>query len=353
MTGRKIIYIVLLALFAGGCAAPKQEVKRRYFWPPPPLGPRIEFLGAYSGESDLKKEGAQKFWESILGEEQHMAMTKPWGIHSDGKGKVYVVDTQERRVVVFDFNGNSVYSFGKDAYLDLFGRPIGITQDGSGNIYVSDASKAKVFVFTRDEKPLRAIGGGILKWPVGMAVDNDLRRLYVTDVRIHGVAVFDFTGKHLFTIGKRGTGDGEFNFPTDVELDSAGNLIVADSMNARIQILDPDGRFIRKFGRRGDGVADFQLIKGVAVDRSTDNIYVSDGRGNKFLVFSKSGAPLISIGGQASLRDFKRVTPGGFLLPADITIDDDGKIYVVDSMNRRFQVFKIIDEEWLKKHPIR
>lgn len=336
--------------FLVGCAAPQKEVKRRFFWPPLPDTPRVEWLAAYASQHDLPKAPGQAFRESIVGREEAKGFEKPWGIASDGEGKVYVVDTGSAQVAVYDFVNNKVDVLGKGEYAGAFKAPVGIALDGAGKIYVSDSKTNKILVYDKEERPLMAIESEELDWPTGIAVNDKLGRIYVANAHKHSIAAFDLNGKHLFSFGKRGGGDGEFNFPSDIDMDGQGNLVVADSMNARVQILDPDGKFIRKFGQRGDGVTDFQVVKGIAVDRATGNIYVVDGRANRYLIFNKEGEPLLSVGGAASVKGM--VFPGGFLLPADIAIDKSGRVYVVDSLNRRFQVFKIVDDAWLKEHPI-
>lgn len=343
---------LLLLTFLAGCGS-APVAKKRYFWPPLPIEPKIEYLDAYSSDADFPKTGMQKLQDSFVGTEEK-GLGRPVGIFSDGEGKVYLTDPDAVQVVIFDLEKKEVRSFGNDEYAGVFQAPMGVTLDGSGNVYISDPKKNSVFVFTRDEKPLMTIGDTeTLKWPVGMVVDDGLKRLYVANVHLHNIAVFDLSGKYLFSIGKRGPGDGEFNFPIDVDLDSKGNLVVADTQNARVQIVDPNGKFIRKFGQRGDGIIDFQAMKNVAVDRATDNIYVTDGRLNKMLIFNKEGEALFRLGGEAAVGSESQRSPGGFSIPQGIAIDRHRKIYVADSLNRRFQIFKIIDEDWLKEHPIK
>lgn len=348
----RLTCFVLLASLAG-CAAAAPTVKKRYFWPPLPTEPKIEYVAAYSSDADFPKTGMQKFQESIAGAEER-GLSRPVGIFSDGEGKIYLTDPEAVQVVIFDLEKKEVRSFGNDEYAGLYQTPMGVAIDGSGNVYISDSKKNSVFVFTKDEKPLISIGDAeTLKWPVGIAVDDGLKRLYVANAHLHNVAVFDLSGKYLFSIGKRGSGDGEFNFPLDVDLDSRGNLVVADSQNARVQIVDPNGKFIRKFGQRGDGIIDFQAMKNVAVDRATDDVYVTDGRLSKMLIFNKDGEALFRLGGEAVVGSGSQRSPGGFSIPQGISIDKHRKVYVADSLNRRFQIFKIIDEAWLKEYPIK
>jgi DNA-binding beta-propeller fold protein YncE len=69
----------------------------------------------------------------------------------------------------------------------------------------------------------------------------------VEDPKLIGrISVFDKNGKFLRTIGKTGTGPGEFRTPHSVKFDSQGRLIVADRHNHRVQILTKDGKFVGK-----------------------------------------------------------------------------------------------------------
>jgi DNA-binding beta-propeller fold protein YncE len=91
----------------------------------------------------------------------------------------------------------------------------------------------------------------------------------VTDPNLIGrISVFDKTGKFLRTIGKTGTGPGEFRTPHALEFDSQGRLIVADRHNHRIQILTKDGKFITEY-------KEFGRVSGLAIDKN-DTIYTAD-----------------------------------------------------------------------------
>lgn len=347
-----ILFAALLSC-VWGCATPKARPGHRFLWPPLPATPRIEWIGSYGNYTDFNRY-RQSFWTRMAGGEAAITIRRPWGIAaSQDGGKVYVGDTQRTQVLVFDMAKETVHVMGAGRYANLFSILMGVAVDSSGNIYTSDSQKNQIYVFTKDEKPLLNIGDEtLLSWPIGIAVDDKRNRLYVANNHNHNIAVFDLSGKHLFNIGRRGSMPGYFNFPTDVDVDSKGNIVVADSMNARVQFFSPDGQYIKHFGKRGDGVSDFEIIKGVAVDRATDNVYVTDGKGNDFKIFSSDGEPLLTVGGRHSVKRKRDEAPGGFLLPQDIEIDNKGRVYIVDSLNRRFQVFKIIDDEWLNKKPL-
>jgi len=161
------------------------------------------------------------------------------------------------------------------------------------------------------------------------------------------VGVFDISGKPLFSFGKFGELDGELNRPTSVTINHKSEVIVGDTMNARIQVFNKDGKFLRKFGQRGDSGADFQVLKGVAVD-TQDNIYVTDAKANQIKIFNSKGEYLLSFGTAHSVTHTLREAPGGFLLPQGIHIDDNNSIFIADQANVRFQVFKYIGDEAAK-----
>ena len=339
-----------LGLLAG-CAAEQQEV-RHFYWPQLPERPRIEWKKAYSSQLDFPKTGFQAFVDAIAGSDEPIRFVKPVDIKSNGEGKVYISDPGAGVVYVYDLVKGEVHLLGGEDAIGQFKNPIGLTIDDNLNIYVSDQEKLMILVFDRDEKPLRAIPlQGIVGRPTGLAFDAQRKRLYVVDIKNHKVCVFSPDGKLITTIGKGGSGDGEFNFPTSVAINHKGEIVVADSMNARVQIFDADGKFLRKFGRRGDGLGEFQIIKSVAVD-SDDNIYVTEGKGNNMLIFDTTGQFLMSVGGLYSVLGTGKDAPGGFLIPQGIDIDKHDTIYVVDQLNKRFQVFQYISDSYLKANPI-
>src|SRR5581483_4574254 len=169
--------------------------------------------------------------------------------------------------------------------------------------------------------------------PVGIAVNNELKRVYIADTRKHKIFAFDFEGNFLFEFGKRGVGDGEFNFPANLFVDSSGKIYVTD-MNFRVQIFDPAGKFVSKFGSVGTGFGQFSLPKGIGVD-SQGHIYVVDSRFNNVQIFDQDGKLLLFFGEFGS-------SPGQLWLPAGLTIDPQDRIYVADQYNHRIDIYQYI-----------
>jgi len=187
-------------------------------------------------------------------------------------------------------------------------------------------------VYDRDGGWRESFGeGDALVRPTSLAVDDARNRLLVTETKGHRLSVYTLDGVLVKRIGKRGGAPGEFNFPFDVAVGSDGFMYVVDAGNFRVTVFDADGNPVNQFGAPGDYPGTFARPKGIALD-SDGNIYVADAAFGNFQIFNQRGQPLLYVGEGGR-------GPGQFLLPADIAFDDD-RLYVVDQLNRRLQVFK-------------
>ena len=75
----------------------------------------------------------------------------------------------------------------------------------------------------------------------------------MSDNKDHCVKVFDMEGKLLYKIGKEVDGDGEFKLPLFLSMSKAGELIVCDAGNHRVQLFKLNGKFVTKFGKKKGG----------------------------------------------------------------------------------------------------
>ena len=96
--------------------------------------------------------------------------------------------------------------------------------------------------------------------------------------------------------GNAGDGDGEFDEPLGIAVDSYGNVYVTDSNNNRVQKFTSDGTFIKKWGNPGSGDGEFSYSAGIAVDPE-DNVYVGDNTTTTASRSSPLTAPLLQNGG--------------------------------------------------------
>lgn len=335
------LMFVLLSL--SGCASPP-ALRERYFWPPPPDPARIEWITVYHSQLDLEKTSFRRLKEALVGEDAPIALSKPAEARiDDAHNKLYVADIEAAAVFVFDITQSDLRMLPlHEAKLSGRLKPIGLALDRDKNLFVLEPNHRKILVFNHLEKYVRTIDlAEICKRPVALAIDKKQQRVYVSDAELSVILALDFNGALLHTIGGPGDSAGRLNRPVGMVVNSAGELLVADAFNARIQKFDNQGRYIKSFGNRGTGIGDFQLIKSVAVDPD-NNVYVADGRSNSIKIFNKNGELLLVFGGYYAVSSSGKLAPGGFALPMSIDIDDNGRMYIVDQLNARIQVFQYI-----------
>lgn len=342
--------LLLCVLGLGACVAPqKRDVEqtgrsaRLLVYPEPPDEPRFVFERAIRGSTDVVPEADSSAIKRVLtgtSDEQVDRLTKPYSV-AVHKGKVYVSDSASRAVKVFDVPGQKYYRIGDEDGEGRIAKPLGIDVDGAGNLYVADSSFKKVAVFDGAGKFLRNIGGPkMFERLSSVTVDEKGEKVYVVDIGgvasdQHRVRVFNArNGEHLFDIGKRGTGPGEFNLPRDVALGKDGRIYVVDGGNFRVQIFDKDAKFIKSFGGVGKQLGNFARPKEIAADRD-GNVYVADSAFGNFQIFDPDGQLLMFIGDRS-----ERDIPAGYMLPSGIAVDEDGRVYFVDQWFGRVDVFR-------------
>ncbi|MBC7961388.1 MAG: 6-bladed beta-propeller [Steroidobacteraceae bacterium] len=343
------LYLLMACHLVLASCAVAPPVTERFYWPPPPDRPRIEWIKAYSSQLDIERSSAQRFFAAIMGGDAPISLLKPIEVKSlpDLK-RFYVSDVGRAAVLVFDLDKHELRSLATPEGAPPIVHPLSIVSDRDNNLYVLERRSSTILVFDSSERYLRAIRlkTASISSPVALAIDQKKGRLYVSDAATRRIVVLDLLGVVQNSIGSAG----QFNLPVALVINSKGQIIVADAFDANIQIFDADGKFLSRFGRRGDSVGDFQLIKSVAVD-SSDNIYVVDGRSHSVSVFNEQGELLLVLGGFYAVSGSGKVAPGGFSVPIGIDIDSTDRMYVVDQLNARVQVFQYLSDSYLRNHP--
>lgn len=263
----------------------------------------------------------------------------PWDIAISRDGEVFVTDTDNRRIQVFDESGSFIRKWGSAGNgSEQFQEPrgVGVNQDGSATrVIVSDpvmnsdsrrlrrfnttgsmiseigrsqlpnprgiaidrnnriwvvdsSSTGRVFLFDSNgsyNTSWTPSGSGSLASPNGIAVfkDGSQTYVYVTNTGNNKVIKYEYTGGDLNFVqaaGSQGSGSSSFNGPTGIAADSCGNLWVADRNNNRIQILDKELNFKSRF------TASFDRPTGVAFGTNTKQLFVVDSANAQVQTFS-------------------------------------------------------------------
>ncbi|MBU1955190.1 MAG: peptidoglycan DD-metalloendopeptidase family protein [Candidatus Margulisbacteria bacterium] len=285
----------------------------------------------------------------------------PLGLTVSSAGdRVYVVDTYNNRVVVFDGNLAQVKEIkGKEVYItdcdvdaycwSWFGliRSDAAPTYGGGirhvdeekyllpkeiclfgeNMYVVDSDKHRVLKYDKEGEPVR--------FDVLLA---DLRGTFREECNTHFVASGTTIEKYLVHSNSlndtikfdgydfihhnvenqhSGDGNGEFLNPDSVVLDLSGNLYVADTGNNRIQKFSPDGAFVSKFG---EGI--LSSPQGIDVD-SEGNIWAADTGNNRIVEFNSSGSQIAEFkSDEYEINPHKIVARGENIYIADANFEE-------------------------------
>ena len=328
--------------------------------------------------------------QQIWGQAETGKLNESRGMAIDSSGNVYVVDSQNARVQVFDAKYQVLLSWGTLGNLPgEFSYPLGIAIDASDNIYVTDTRNHRIQKFTRQGMWLTTWGGlgsanGQLNYPMGIAIDL-YGNVYVVDTSNNRIQKFDGDGTWLKSWGTGGSNQSQFLAPRGVAVDTSGNVYVTDAGNNRVQkfssegtwlaswIIPPDsgsvllgdpyaiavgadgaiyvsdirfhrvvklspaGTVLTTWGGNGSSVQ-FLDPQGVMVDSGGD-VYVSESYGNHIRKFSSSGVVLADWGttGQGN---------GQFLWPKGLVVGPDGTIYIMDTHHHRIEILSATGE-WL------
>ena len=169
---------------------------------------------------------------------------------------------------------------------------------------------------------------GQLDFPRGMAVDS-ARNILIADTNNGRLQRFSVDGIFLGVIGTKGEGPGEFREPSGIAIDFVGNIYVADTGNRRVQKLKPDGTFVAEWRGAEPG---FDAPREICIG-SDKAIYVVDESRAEIVKFDSDGNVLATWGARGSGN-------GQFNPPTSVAVDaKSNKVYVADPDNRRIQIF--------------
>lgn len=309
-------------------------------WPPPPEPARIQWLGELTGEANFPRQrrsgmGRILGWVVgwVVGEAPPVRLRRPLS-GAVWEGRIYVTDPGLHALVVFDDVAGRLRLWRQVGRRSLV-TPVGVAPAGDGTLWVSDADLGQVFHLDARGRLLGRVEDGRLRRPAGVCVDGR-GRLLVADSQAHRIVLFDDQGRWLGQWGDaRGSEPGRFNGPTHLAC-AEDRVAVTDTLNARVQVLDLDGRPRLVLGRRGDFLGDTPRPKGVAWD-GDGHLYVVESLFDHLLVYDREGRALLPIGGSGA-------SPGRFQLPAGAWSDGEDRIFIADMFNARVVVLRYLGE---------
>lgn len=194
-------------------------------------GEPVKMWGQYGQPIPDVSESKSSFWG-------------PRGIAVDQNGQVYVSDTGNKRIVIFDSEGNYLTEFGTAGFdPGQFDEPVGVAVGDDGVVYVTDTWNQRVQSFIPNDDGMVYVP--LAQWDVhawfGQSLENKPfisvdgnNHVFITDPEGYRVIEFTSDGQFVRTWGDFGTGDSEIGLASGVYADDLGNVWVTDSGNNRI-----------------------------------------------------------------------------------------------------------------------
>ena len=255
-----------------------------------------------------------------------------------------VAVTSKGNLLVFNRSAHALMEFdGKGKYLrslaqGIFTLPHGLRVDDDDNIWATDTGAHIVVKMSPKGRILMMLGikGNAGEWhqaghlrcfnePNDVAFGAD-GEVYVSQGHGKGesrVLKFDADGNFISTWGGEGKGPGQFNVPHSIVTDTKGLVYIADRSNQRIQVFDPDGKFVRESSHPGTPC-------GLCMCRDQKHIMMAHGHAGKIMKLDLNGKVLGASGGQGK-------GPHQYGEAHFLALDRKEDIYVADTLNWRVQ----------------
>jgi len=266
----------------------------------------------------------------------------PRGVAVASDGNIYVVDSGNSRVQVFNPHGEFVRAWGSAGSAPgQFTEPWGIAVAENGDVYVADTWNHRIQRFD-------ALGGFKAMWGYFVDVQGEAEahtggfwgprdlafgrdgNLYITDTGNKRIQVFTPEGQPVGVFGSEGDGPGQFREPVGIAIDSEGTIYVADTWNQRIQVFGPDFEYLREW--KVDAWQGESLVNKPYLATDGQRVFASDPEGYRILVFDKDGHPVLTFGRYGS-------DASGMDLPTGVAVDTSGRLWVTDTQNHRLLRF--------------
>ncbi len=294
------------------------------------------------------------------------SLAMPYDVAVDSSGNIYILEsgnadvrkiTTDGNIAVYAGHGTSSPGDGGPATAASLAEPIAIALDSTGNLYITEYYGARVRKVSADGTISTLAGTGtsgstgtqtLLGGPWGLAVAPD-NSIYVADLPNYVIRQIGSSGT-INTVAGNGlfsyAGDGgaaanaQFNGPSGVARDAAGNVYVSDTRNSRVRKIGIDGSITTLAGTGVGGyggdsgpgaAAQLNLPRGVATD-AQGNVYIADTRNNRVRMISAGGniTTVAGTGDAGYSGDGGSATGAHLHGPFGVAVDATGNLYITE-----------------------
>ena len=351
---------------------------------PPMVAPSLRIVRTYAGSGVINS-----FVNFADGSALTAQFSGPSGIARAADGRLFIGDTNNRRIRVISADGATVSTYAGNRDQDFFAdgststarflSPRGVALAADGSLFVADEGNHRIRVISADGATVSTYAGGATGFangttttarfasPLDVAVTTD-GRLFVADTRNHRIRVISADGTVSTYAGSGNTGtlvngfaDGStttarFDQPSGVAVAADGRVFVADTINHRIRVISADGATVSTYA--GDGVQGFAdgSTTTAQFDSPTDVVVASDGRvfvtdtGNhRIRVISADGATVSTYAGSGAVAQInapqlesETALDIDLSAPQRMTLAPDGRLFFTDTGSHRIRVIEVV-----------
>jgi len=284
---------------------------------------------------------------------------RPHGVDFDSQGNVYITERTNNVVQKFTHDGKFLKKWGQG------GSDPGDLEEPyevkvyKDYVYVVDKDNNRIQKFDTNGKFIKlwdrfnAPDGGFVKMnlPEAIAFNPSTGNVYITDTGNNRTLKLDSNFNFVLQWGYYGRGQGQFDHPHGIGVDSKGNVYVNELYVARIQKFDSNGNFIKQWGSNGTGNGQFAGALEHLFVGHDDSVWQVDAADNpRVQKFDTEGNYITSVGsGPCIIPDDVKSDPqkmanykecdGKLAEPEHANLDSEGNLYVVDRGNQRIEVF--------------
>ncbi len=222
---------------------------------------------------------------------------EPWGIAVAADGTIFVADTWNGRIQVFDAEGNFLRKWGSFAIvgeengdpLGLFG-PRGLAVAPNGDLLVADTGNKRIIRYRPTGEVVTQVGGGGVllgrfEEPVDVAVDPNSGNVYVADIWNQRIQVLTPDLQPVAEWPVPSWQSQDIFDKAYVAVDGNGNVYASDPQFAQIFVFNAEGKITASFGKYGVDLNRIAKPNGMDVDLAANQLLVADADNNRVMVF--------------------------------------------------------------------
>ena len=265
-------------------------------------------------------------------------LNHPKGISVDSNGHLYVSDSENHRVLKLDQKGNILSQVGGIGWgKEQFQNPLGLFVYNTMDVFVADQDNNRIVRFDKNLNWITELSAEF-HWQniTSFSFPRDIYvsfhgDYFIIDGEDRGIIKLDSGFSPLLAFGGYDWGKGSLSDPASIFLSSMDHVLVSDRASSCIFVYDYYGNFLYHFGK--------PVLKnpgGIFIHKN-DLIFVTDDHYHSLFVFDKEGHLLHKFGHYG-----KKI--GSFNFPVDVAVHNN-KIYVLESVNNRIQVFSFVSAQ--------